>query len=1000
MAPLTKQLLGLDFTQGMDVRTDVKLVMPGKLARLENCHWSSSGTARKNTISKRYGSQPLSQDVLGGGSIASAEALEAFKNELLMVSSKALYSYSSAADKWAPRGAANDATFAHLSLRQVAGQGDMITVPRHDSASAGGFTVVAYFGLPSGVGATPELFANVIDNSTGALIQRTQLSTGTVSYNSTSSGPRVVAVGTSVLVFWVTTSGQVRVRVLDTGNPETFGAETTIRTDAHGTGQLAAVAHGSNVVISYKKSTASDLMLVQTSAAGVVAGSPAPITITPATAPQGPLALASDGTRIYVVYGLATVCELRVYTSAFVISVAAATLDAAKPARIAIGAGIGGVAFTALIERDGGGLANEASKATFTSAGVSGVGAVLLHNVRIVGDIGVIDSRGFALVNHNVTLFSGDFTVQPSSFVIDVSTGDVVARVLAGSAQWVDTQTYSPPRAIVSGSQISWAVIARGKITFGATGDYSLPSLQMADLVFKASAEIQRAIAGGCLHFAAALPMVYDGNTLVESGFNLAPEGLIAQATGAAGSLSAGSYQWIAMAEWTNSAGIIERSTPSPPLSATLAASKQATIRVPTIGITRKKAARGNIQIHLFRTEANGTIFYKSSVSGSGTENNTGADYVDIVDNLADADLISNELLPTTGGVLEAVPPPAHKLVHAHGDRLFIGGLENPRAIRYSTKSQTFIAPRFNEALEILLPEDAGPPTAFATVDDKLIVFTENNRIFAVTGDGPDEAGLNNSFSQPLQISSEASAYDWRSVCNVPEGVTFWDGKMIWLLNRALQLVPIGADVERWTDSALSFDVVKATWVSDQNEVRFQITTAGLDYESWGFAAVYDFRYQQWSLYTEFGGTDAALFGGLYVRMSATDGVLHEETPGVAASDCSQVIETGWIRLGAVQGLQRVYSAQLLGEIIGGETLRLSVWYDFQAAAEVVDISPAGAGGVLQHEHQPATQKCSAIRFTIEEIPGGSGAAWSLTNITLEVGLKKGLNKLPAAQRT
>jgi hypothetical protein len=129
-------------------------------------------------------------------------------------------------------------------------------------------------------------------------------------------------------------------------------------------------------------------------------------------------------------------------------------------------------------------------------------------------------------------------------------------------------------------------------------------------------------------------------------------------------------------------------------------------------------------------------------------------------------------------------------------------------------------------------------------------------------------------------------------------------------------------------------------------------------------------------------------------------------------------IGTAWIKLNGLQGYQRVQRVYLLGDYLSTHYLRVGVYYDyeefernnysFEASNVVVNTAYGDSGdygdeslyggsdnGVYQFSIHLARQKCQAIRFVLEDqSPGDLSQSYSISDLSLEVGIKKGLNKL------
>lgn len=60
--------------------------------------------------------------------------------------------------------------------------------------------------------------------------------------------------------------------------------------------------------------------------------------------------------------------------------------------------------------------------------------------------------------------------------------------------------------------------------------------------------------------------------------------------------------------------------------------------------------------------------------------------------------------------------------------------------------------------------------------DDKLIIF-KPDAIYYVTGQGPDNTGGNNNFSDPIFITSTVGSSNDRSLTFIPAGIMFQSDK-------------------------------------------------------------------------------------------------------------------------------------------------------------------------------------------------------------------------------
>jgi hypothetical protein len=219
----------------------------------------------------------------------------------------------------------------------------------------------------------------------------------------------------------------------------------------------------------------------------------------------------------------------------------------------------------------------------------------------------------------------------------------------------------------------------------------------------------------------------------------------------------------------------------------------------------------------------------------------------------------------------------------------------------------------------------------------------------------------------------------------------FQTNKGIYELNRGLQLSYIGAPVEDFNTET----IVSADLIEDVNEVRFATAS--------GSMLVYNYYFGQWSVFTGKDATDALLYKGIYYYSDASDGIVKYEDSTTYLDDSSfysMKLKTGWIKLGGVQGFQRVKRISFLGEYYTPHNFVLKVRNGFDS--DVVDTqtfdATTYASDVYQHQYHVKKQKDNAIQLEIYDDNTnqtvGIGQSYSLTNITLQIGVKRGLNKI------
>jgi len=222
----------------------------------------------------------------------------------------------------------------------------------------------------------------------------------------------------------------------------------------------------------------------------------------------------------------------------------------------------------------------------------------------------------------------------------------------------------------------------------------------------------------------------------------------------------------------------------------------------------------------------------------------------------------------------------------------------------------------------------------------------------------------------------------------------------------------IGDKVEAFN----GLDVTGAVLVPQFNHVRF--TTAE------GTTLVYDYLFKLWTTYTNQAAVSAVSWNDAYCFLRSDGAVWKESTSGYAdnGTPVKTRIETSWIQTAGLQGYQRVYQAMVLGEYVGAHHLKVSVAYDFEAFyRESFTINPDGVtvsstygtetpygsgtfggveNGVYQLDCKVARQKCSAIKFLIEDFFPSAQATggFNISALTLVTGVKQGMNKLSGSR--
>ena len=414
----------------------------------------------------------------------------------------------------------------------------------------------------------------------------------------------------------------------------------------------------------------------------------------------------------------------------------------------------------------------------------------------------------------------------------------------------------------------------------------------------------------------------------------------------------------------------------------------QAAIQIPTLRVTNKPVETP-VSIAVYRTLVNETLFYRVSSFSTPLLNDKTVDFLTFGDTTPDSELIGNEQLYTTGGVLANGQAPASSLVAQYKNRLISVSSEDPFTWYFSKPVGTNTPVQFSPFFYKKIPELGGPITALGVMDDKLIFFKRSS-IFIVVGTGPNNLGLQDDFNDAELVTTDTGCLEPKSVVRMPLGLMYKSAKGIYLLDRGLNVKYIGDEVESY-----NADIVTSSELIEQsNQVRFTLAS--------GKALVYDYYFDQWSVFTNQNAADSTIFEGKFTYLRP-DGKIYKETPGVWTDGGQPIylkLKTAWLSFNGLQGLERLYNTMVLGEYKSPHTLTVKVAHDFEADSQTTAIPVATNPGLYQYKVYLTRQKSQSVQFTVQETQAGPtyGEGFNISALGLEVGVKKGLNTLPAGK--
>lgn len=475
------------------------------------------------------------------------------------------------------------------------------------------------------------------------------------------------------------------------------------------------------------------------------------------------------------------------------------------------------------------------------------------------------------------------------------------------------------------------------------------------------------------------------------------------------GSTNTDAYYYQITYEWTDNQGNAFRSAPSIPLAITTTDSDQTgsvTLTIPTLRLTYKTA--NPVKIVVYRWSVAQQIYYQTTNITMPLLNTTTADTVTFVDTNSDATILGNNIIYTTGGVVEDVNAPATNIMTLFDDRLWLVDAEDQNLLWFSKQVIESTPVEMSDLLTFYVAPSIGAQgstgviTALSVMDDKIIIF-KKNAIYYVNGTGPDNTGSNSQYSQPIFITATVGCDNQLSIVFMPQGLMFQSDKGIWLLGRDLSTQYIGAAVEQYNSQI----VMSAQNIPGTNQVRFIM--------SGGITLMYDYYYAQWGTFSGIPAISSTLFQSMHTFINDI-GEVYQENVGSYLDGTNPVLmsfQTGPLRLGSLQNYQRTFFYYLLGTYISPHKLLVSNYYDYSPNAydsRVItptnyastwgSIGPWGQanlwGGVnssLEDWRIFATKRCQALSIGVQEIYDPSfgvpaGAGFTLSGINLIVGFK------------
>jgi hypothetical protein len=1025
------QTLHLPFAAGLDQKSDPRAMQPPSLARAVDVQFDEVGG-----LQTRYPYANLATDTTDGGTIADCRRIVPNGSEFLLFTKDALYSWNAQLAKWAKRS-------DYLAVK-VEEANQFVTGNDQYDCDCGvlnGTVVYAWTESYTGIAVG---YVAAVDETTGSVL----MTPTAIPYIGNVSRARVTPLETKIILSYKDSLGGVYAFVLDPADPAAglaAGNHTLSDSGSEDYYDIVKVPSADAAVFAARRTPTTSYAVGTIDSSGTVNRT------TKARTCDGPVAVSAspDGllVQVFRLIGSTIECDhISVATLADVFTGTAVGTASSSVAEITAahkstddGGEYRAYVFWSDGTRSTDGIVGWETRTNWCdTAGTTGTEGTFLRRLDIASRAFEREGRIFVWMVHagEIGTYGTGGAIQNGLFLYRDD------AFLVGKAAWNRASGFASVAYLPSVQNLDdgmFGYCATERTVFGASGanvsnnGYTGRRPRVVTFTFDSNEARRTARLGRTLYISGGEILQYDGVNLTELGFHVWPW-YFGLTVAAGGSLADGSYGYKlslrsdnAQAERDRSAAVYIQTV------AVTGGPKRVQIgSVVPLYVTHKSVAA----VELWRTEVDAPedAPYHLVTTSDPTDatnpnrylpNDTTALFLPTVhDDLSDADL---EALPTfpQDVTLPSLAPPAATIVYATDSRLFLAGVAGePNSVWYSKPRSDGDVAAFHGALVTSVPAVGGDITALAHLNETLIVFRAT-AIYAMPGDGFDQTGGGQNFGPARALSTDIGAVNHESVAVTDKGLVFKSSKGWYLLNKGWSLEYIGGGVSDYDDE----DVQAVDVVESQHQVRIlsSYTYFGappvdpweviegpseilLDWYTISRILVLDTLVGQWAEWSESDAVHACMWNGTHVVLADYGPRQQQESYTGVAYGID--VETGWIKLADLQGYGRVKWFELLGEYASAHRLRIRVARDYWKDGadtyfdeKIWTASPTTVGARLQVRHGPSIQQLSAIKIRITALGTAAntppdGEALKLSGLGLELGFKRGLNRLlPAAQK-
>lgn len=527
------------------------------------------------------------------------------------------------------------------------------------------------------------------------------------------------------------------------------------------------------------------------------------------------------------------------------------------------------------------------------------------------------------------------------------------------------------------------------------------------------------------LHLTGSLGVQYDGTDAHEIGFLQAPHpqgsaSLSYGATGLEGVAGPGyTYQWVAIYEWRDAKGMLHRSRVSEAITTTIGVSggdthAEVVIQFRHTPLTRRPSDTGSgqlVKILVYRTlkDTSGPFYQCAFTDGFNEPTSSLLTYTDTEDDDALLAAGRGELY-TTGGVLDDEPPPPSCHAMVAGGRVWLTSAE-AREVWPSKTILAAEAPAFSPLLKLSFDDAPDRLVGTARCGNAIAIFSES-RIYAIdASSGPGRvAGL---WPQPEMVQSSVGCSSGRSLVSFRDGVLFQSPEGLRLLTTGFDLVAVGEAVR---DTLAAYPVVVDALLDGPRQRIYYLCSTSETEGGEAVVLVYDYRNRGpdglglWTVWTFEGEAleRLCLWQEQLAAAHTTAPLLEEGASPTGYDDygdgpvwVESLIETPWVRLGAIGGYQRVWRAVVELERQTTFAFEVDFCVDGDTTAVQTESFTTAQTGTARRQRWVigvAQQKCQSFKLRLTDSgpasPSGvAPAGFIYHGLSLEIGGKFGVEK-------